>query len=140
MGEAITKLGTTGYSSIIASAAVNDGAMSLESGTIAAEFGATEELYPLIDFMLDLTTAPTADGVFELYRRPSDGTNTAPAPTSTYKHQYVGSFITSSAADEYFLLGVENVDPNDTFYVFNDSGASETFELFARMRTFDEAA
>ena len=139
MGEAIIKKGTTGYSSIIASASVSDGAMSAESDTIANEFGANEELYPLLDFKLDVTTAPTADGVFELYRRPGDGTDQAPAPTSSYLHQYCGSFTTSSAADEYYIYGVPFGDENDTFYVYNNSGAAETFQLYVKMRTFDEA-
>ena len=73
--EAIVTVGS--YAEIISTAAVANGVMSAASTSIATALSATEEVYPLLDFKLDITagTAPTLNKTFDLYRRPADGSD-----------------------------------------------------------------
>lgn len=134
---------SSAYSSFIASEAENDGAFCTISGTVASELAATVEDYPLLDFKLDVTAGTFAAGdTVELYRVPgdSDGPDQAPTPTSSYKHQYVGSFVLSGSNDEYYLYGVPNLDNNDKFIWSPNVTTSVTAELFLRGRSLNTAS
>lgn len=139
-GEAITIKGT--YASLIASEAENDGAFCTISGALSGTItDADEQLYPLLDFKLDVTAGTFSAGdIVNLYRVPGDGTDVAPTPTSTHKHMYVGSFTLSGTADEYYLYGVANVDANDKFIWEADVATSVTAQLFVRARSAVAAA
>lgn len=129
------------YTSIISSAAIATGAVSAESSSIATALGAAEEVYTMLDFKLDVTAGTIVNGAyFNLYRRAGDGTDQAPAVTTSYLQQPVGVFVMSGAADEFYLYGVENCDENDTYYVVNNDAASITCQLFVRARTIEPAA
>lgn len=140
-GDAVIVRGT--YATVQASASVANGAMSGGAVTaIGAALAATEEDYPLLDFRISMTVGtPTTPGTIDIYRRPSDGTNQAQAPTAAYKQQYVGSvqLSTSAATQYYYLYGVANVDQGDTFYGYNASGATLTFVIAARGRSLNTA-
>lgn len=137
--ETIVTVGT--YAEIISTAAVANGVMSAASTSIAGALSATEEVYPLLDFKLDITsgTVPTENSTFDLYRRPADGTDSAAIPTTTYLHQYVGSFVVDNTNDQYYLYGVANTDPNDTYYVLNNGGQTSTFTLDVRAKSYGTA-
>ncbi len=49
------------------------------------------------------SAAPTAGAVINLYEEKSDGTNDSPAPASTYKSDYIGSFIVKPADERQYL-------------------------------------
>jgi hypothetical protein len=129
------------YTSLIASEAENDGAFCTISGTIASVLAATVEDYPLLDFKLDVTAGTfAADDTVDLYRVPGDGTDQAPTPTSSYLQQYVGSFVLSGSADEYYLYGVNNPDNNDKFIWVPNVTTNITAQLFVRGRSLNAAA
>ena len=117
-------LGT--WNQIQASETVLSGAMSAGVSTPVDTVNHSH----LLQFRLDTTTAIAGD--IHLYRRRSDGTNTSPAPTASYKHEYVGTFKLDAAAGSYFAGPVTNVDPNDQYYWFNDTGSSITGTLYGR--------
>jgi len=123
---------------IITSAAVANGVMSAQSDSILTALDATDEVLALLDFKLDITagTAPTLNTTFNLYRRPSDGTDTAPAPSTTYLQQFVRSFTVANANGKYFVRDVPNSDNNDTFYVLNKGGQTSTFTLDVRGKSY----
>ena len=137
--ETIVTVGT--YAEIISTAAVANGVMSAASTTIATALSATEEVYALLDFKLDITsgTAPTLNATFDLYRNPGDGTDVASIPTTTYLQQYVGSFVVANANDQYYIYGVPNTDPNDKYYVLNNGGQTSTFTLDVRAKSYGTA-
>ena len=137
--ETIVSIGS--YTEIISSAAVANGVMSAASTSIATALSATEEVYPLLDFKLDITsgTAPTLNATFDLYRRPADGTDSSSIPTTTYLQQYVGSFVVANANDQYYIYGAANTDPNDTYYVLNNGGQTSTFTLDVRAKSYGTA-
>ena len=129
------------YASIISSAAVTGGAVSGESSSVATALSATEEIYAELDFKLLASTAHTAGDTVDVYRRASDGTNASPAVTLTHLHQYVGSItMNGTVSTYYYLYGVQNVDPEDTFYFVNNSATTITFVLSVRGRTYQPAA
>ena len=133
---------TTGsYATCIGSNNPSDSAFSTGTITAIGSAIANEDLYPLLDFKLDITVGtPTADTTVDLYRRPSDGTDQQPIPATDYLHEYVGSFVLDNATDEYYLYGIPNPDPNDTYYALNNSGAQITFSVLVRGRTYGTAA
>ena len=142
-GETLRTNGS--FTSIIASAAVADDALSAESTAIATALSTGDESdYPLLDFQLhhSATNAAT-DAYINLYRRSkADGTNQAPAPNTTdYLHDYVGSFrLDGGATGYYYLFGVANDDPSATYYVENKDGTSSlTMQLYVRARTYKAA-
>ena len=129
------------YTEIIASGTISSGGLSARSTSVAGALSATEEIYSTLDFKLQAETTHVADETVDLYRRPSDGTNDAAAPTASYLHQYVGSFtLNGTASTYYYLYGVANVDPEDTFYLVSNCAGSEDFSLDIRGRTFAPAA
>ena len=119
--------------SSIADTNISTGAVTAIGSAIASE-----STYPLLDFQCNITSGTaTAGQTVDLYRRPSDGTNQAPIPaTADYLHQYVGSFTLDNATGYYYLYGVTNPDANDTYYMVNNSGATLTFALNVRGRTY----
>ena len=129
------------YTSIMTITSLATATMSGASSSIATALSATEEVYPLLDFKLDIAsgTAPTLNTTWDLYRNPSDGTDTAPVPTTTYQAHYVGSFTMANANDEYFLYGVVNHDPNDVYYIKNNGGQTSTGTLYVRAKTYGTA-
>ena len=129
------------YVSVISSAAITAGGVSARSSSVATALSAAEEIYPLIDFKLVADTAHTAGETVDLYRRPSDGTNDSPAVTASYKPHYCGSFtLNGSTGTYYYLGGVVNIDPSDTFYLYSNCVATESFTLHLRGRTYNGAA
>jgi len=137
--EAIVTVGT--YTEIISTAAVANGVMSAASTSIATALSATEEVYALLDFKLDIKsdTAQKLKKTFDIIRRPADGTDSSSIPTTTYLSQYVGSFTVANANDQYYIYGVPNSDPNDTFYVLNNGGQTSTFTLDVRAKSYGTA-
>ena len=129
------------YASIISSAAIAAGAVSGQSSSVATALSATEEIYAELDFKLLLGSTAVAGETVDLYRRPSDGTNASAAVTLTHLHQYCGTFtINGTTGTYYYLYGVANFDPEDTFYLKSNCAGSETFTLSVRGRTFQPAA
>jgi len=118
-------LGT--WQAVQASEVVANGAMSAGTSTPVD----TVNHKHLLEFRLSVTAAPAAGNV-DLYRRRSDGTNTAPTPTAGYKYDYVGTFNLDAATGEYYSGQVSNLDPNDQFYWFNNTGSSVTATLYGR--------
>jgi len=135
-GDGINKSGS--YAAVQASASVADGAMSGGANTTIAAAIPAESEYFLLDFQAVVTGTQTdANGVLNIYKRPSDGTTPAPAPTaSTFESIYVGSIKLDTSAGTYYLRGVVNDDPSDTYYVQNKGGNSLTLTLNARGRTY----
>ena len=133
---------TTGsYATCIASTSTADTAFNTGTKTAIGSAIATEDLFALLDFKLDITSGtPTADTTIDLYRRPSDGTDQQPSPATDYLHEYVGSFVLDNATDEYYLYGIPNPDPNDEYHAHNNSGATLTFSVLVRGRTYEPAA
>ena len=95
----------------------------------------------MFNFKPEITagTAHTLNKTFDLYRRPADGTDSSSIPTTTYLQQYVGSFVVANANGQYYIYGVPNPDPNDTFYVLNDGGQTSTFTLDVRAKSYGTA-
>ena len=134
-GDGINKSGS--YATVQASASVADGAMSGGANTTIAAAIPAESEYFLLDFQAVVTGTPAAQGFLNIYKRPSDGTAPAPAPTaSTFESTYVGSILLNTSAGTYYLRGVVNDDPSDTYYVQNKGGNSLTLTLNARGRTY----
>lgn len=129
---------TSSYVSIAAAEQEVDGGFSTLSDSLVSEASLTanEQKYPLLDFRL-ITSAdtPTAGDTVELYRIPSDGTNTAPLATSTNKREHIGTFtLVATAAEQYFKYSIANVDPNDKF-MWEANGSTVTCELSVRTRS-----
>ena len=133
-----TVVTTSSYVSVISSASITSGGVSAESTSVAAAItDATEEKYPLLDFKLVADTTHVADETIDLYRRPSDGTNDSPAVTASYKPHYCGSFtLNGTTGTYYYLYGVANHDPEDTFYLYSNCAGTEDFTLHLRTRTY----
>lgn len=131
--------GASGFTSVGTLTSKADGDESqVSTSTVASLLGADEEDYPLLDFLLDISSGtPTENAVVRLYLRPkADGVNEAPAISGNYKHHYLGTFVLDNAADEYYLFNVPNLDKNGTFYLENESGATLTYQLYVRSRTY----
>lgn len=129
------------FASLIASEAENAGAFCTLSAALSSVLSAALQVYPLLDFKLDVTAGTLSAGdKVHLYRVPGDGTDSAPTADSAYKNQYVGSFILDTNNDEYFLYGVANVDANDKFIWEADVSTSVTAQLYVRARTAAPAA
>lgn len=141
-GDVILARGT--YATVQAANSTADADVSAGTITnIGAALAATEEDYPLLDFKLSVTFGtPTADTTVDLYRRPDDGTNAAPAPTSSYLHEFIESFQLDDLASSqyYYVYGIPNIDQNDEYYIVNNAGATLTIALAARGRTTNVAA
>lgn len=130
-GELINVIGS--YATVQASASTATGSISGGAvTTITTALGATEAAYALLDFKILITlNSPTADGYITIYRKNSD----QPAPTNSYLHERVGRAALDTQTGLYYLRGIDNTDPADTFYTKNDSGTTITYSMEARGRT-----
>jgi len=132
------------YATVQAATSTGDGALCTGARTnIGTALAATEEDYPLLDLKLSVTVGtPTVNTTVDIYRIPDDGTNAAPATTTTYLEQYVGSFVLigSAPSQYYYIYGVPNVDQNDEYVMINNGGATLTIALAARGRSSNVAA
>jgi hypothetical protein len=144
--EAVTAV-SAAWHTVIASSSPADGAFDAAAKTAigATTLSATEELYPLLDFHLDISaaaTAPTENATVDLYRIANANSAAAPTPAGSYKQQYVGSFVLNdqTGAQDYYIFGVANVDANDTFITQNNSGQTLTYLVAVRTRTIAPAA
>src|SRR5687768_5658683 len=86
--------------------------------------------YPDAEFALKIqfsTVTSIENKVIGLYARPLniDGTNDAPAPTTTYMERYIGSFTLqagTASTDQYLTLTAENLPKEGDYYLINLSG------------------
>ena len=140
-GETINQLSSS-WVVLQASNSTVDGAMSAGAVTAigSTSLTANEQKYPLLDFRVSASAVGTVNQTFDIYRRPSDGSNPAPAPSDTYLQQYVGSAVVNAATGSYYLYGVSNVDPADSYYVMNNTGITQTCVLNGRTRGWNTAA
>jgi len=129
------------YATVQAASSTADATLCTGTITTITSAITTEGDYPLLDLRLHVSVgAPVAGGTVDIYRRPGDGTNQAPAPqTADYLHQYAGSMVLDNATGYYYLYGVANPDPNDSYYMVNNGGATLTIALDARGRTYGTA-
>ena len=139
--EAIQATGS--YATAQAASSTADTVLSAGAVTAIGTAIATEDLYPMLDFKLTLSVGtPVVGGTVDVYRRPSDGTNQSPAPVAAdFLTNYVGTFTVDDTAvtTYYYLYGVSNPDPNDTYYMVNNIGATITIALSVRGRTYGTA-
>lgn len=135
---------TTGsYATAQAATSTADGALCAGAVTAIGSAIATEDLFGMLDFKVTMSSGtPAAGGTVEIYRRPSDGTNQASPPVyADYKHQFVGTvtFDNIAATTYAYAYGVANPDPNDTYYMISELGATCTIALSVRGRTVEPA-
>ena len=134
-GDGINKAGS--YATVQAAASTANGAMSAGAVTNITTAIPNEKDYFLLDFQVIISVAaPTANTTVDIYRRANGDQS---APSSTFKSQYVGSVVLNAATGNYYLYGVPNPNPSDTFYAWNASGVTTTIELKARGRTYISA-
>lgn len=101
--EAILSVGTT-LTLEASGAVITNG--SIVAANDAGRASSDNAGYPLGEFRLAIEvtgTAPTAGAVINLYERKTDGTNAAPVPAGTYKHDYIGTFIVDPATGTQYL-------------------------------------
>lgn len=141
-GDVINVRGS--YATVQAATSTGDGVVCTGSRTnIGTALAATVEDYPLLDLKLAVTVGtPTENETVDVYRIPDDGTNAAPATSTTYLQQYVGSFVLDDSAPSqyYYIYGIANVDQNDEYVMINNGGATLTIALSARGRTVNTAS
>lgn len=122
---------------------------AFDTGTKTAigstSLSATEELFELLDFHLDISAAGTAlteGSRVDVYRIPNANSAAAPTPAGSYKPHYVDSFIVDNltGAQDYYMFGVPNVDINDTFITQNNTGQTITYTVNVRTRTSEPGA
>lgn len=132
------------YATVQAASSTANGAVCAGANTdIGTALAATVEDYLLLDFKISVTVGTAvAGGTIDVYRRPSDGTNAAPSPTTTYLQVPVGSIEVDdlAASQYYYIYGVPNVDQNDDYFMVNNGGATLTIALSARGRSKNLAA
>ena len=130
------------YANILTGASVATATLSGESDSITTGISG-EALYPLLDFKITVSAGtPVVGTTIDIYRRPSDGTNDSPAPVvADYLQNYAGTVVIDNAAVStyYYLYGVPNPDPADTFYFVHDNGSNLTIALSVRGRTYGTA-
>lgn len=51
-----------------------------------------------------------------------DGANSCPAPTATYLEKTIGTFVLSSAADQYLTTFCFDLPKSANYYIYNASG------------------
>ena len=135
-GEAIRD--TSAWEEILAGASVGNGAISGESGSInaATTITATQKLYELVEFKLEVTGTPAADNnTVDLYRRPNaDGA--ANEPTVAYLPHFINSFqLKNASGGSYYIYGAVLYDELDTYYLVNRDTGALTLALKARTKT-----
>jgi hypothetical protein len=140
-GEAINVKGS--YATCLSVASVSADALSGDSDSITTAIS-SQAAYLLLDFKLTNSSGTSVAGkTIDVYRRPSDGTNDSPSPVvADFLNNYVGSFTLDNAAATtyYYLRGVVNPDPEDTFYLVNKNDNALTLALDVRGRTYGPAA
>ena len=144
-GETIN-ITSAAWHTIQAASSTTDGSLCAGARTAinATSLSADEELYPLLDMRLTISVGtPTVNTTVDVYRRSKgDGTNESPAPVATdFTQQYVGSFVldNTAATSYYYLQGVVNSDPEATYYMINNSGATLTIALACQSRGWTTA-
>jgi hypothetical protein len=105
--------------------------------------------FPDGEFVLKLqftNVSSIEDKVIGLYARPLDidGTNDAPAPTTTYGEKFIGSFILQASTantDQYLTVTALSLPKKADYYVFNSSGqtVSAGWTLKVTPRTYKAA-
>ena len=143
-----TKLAfSAAWHTVIASATTNDGAFDAGTKTAldATSMSADEEVYPLLDFHLDMTATSgtnTENSTIDLYAIPNANSAASPTPSGSYSPHYLGSFVLDNVAtQDLYLLGVPNIDPHCTFITENNSGAtSNTYSVSVQAKTYAPVA
>ena len=139
--ETLINLGT--WATLQAAASTADGAFSAGTRTVVSTALSTgnEADWPLLDLKLAVSVGtPAAAGTVDVYLRGKADTDEEPAPDATdlgHSH-FLGSFVMhDTAASEYYLYGVPNLDKSGTLYLFNNDGVSTlTIALSGRARGF----
>ncbi len=143
-GETINQPSTLWYS-VQAASSTPDGIVSVGARTAINALGLSvnERKYPLLDFKLIISVGtPVVNQTVDLYRRSkADGTNEAPAVTAAYLHKFVDSFVLNALAGPqyYYVDSIPNPDPNATYYLVNQSGATLTIALAVASRGWNTA-
>ncbi len=106
-----------------------------------------EKRYVLLDFMLiNNGEIVNENGEVHIFKIPRyNGINYSPVPSGNYYGEYVGTFhLTFSAVGEtqnYYVFGIQNVDPNNQFIIFNGTeftgGDIFNASLYVRSRTYE---
>jgi len=147
MANEASRAVSAAWHSVIGSSSPANGAV--DTGTKTAIDGtslsAAEQLYPTLDFHLNITaaaTAPDENSTVDLYRIPDGNSDPAETPTATFKAHYVGSFTLDdiTGVQDQYLFGVANVDANDKFITENNCGQTITYDVNVRTRTIAPAA
>lgn len=110
----------------------NGGFNTNAPSAISAVLSAPHQRAPMLGFRIDITGGtPTENGVFEVHRIRSDGTNEAPSPSAYTGATSVGYVIVDNAQGSYFIDDVDNTSVHDKFVLKNVSGgASITAALY----------
>lgn len=128
--EAIFKYGTTLTLANANGGATTNNQMSAAAGTTYSNTNTLD--YPDAVFVFTgaataFGATPTANSTLDLYIRPLDvdGTSDTPAPTatSTYKGQYIGSFVVSgltASTETYRCVGYDIPRAGEA-YIFNNA-------------------
>ena len=130
------------YATVQAStASITDGSISGGAVTNITTALPGEADYFLLDFEVVVSAGtPVADGYCSVYKRGGGDAAQAPAPAADFLQIFVGNAVIDNQTGSYYLRGVPNDDPADTYYVQNNTGATLTIELKARGRTYRTAA
>ena len=131
-------LNTTGsYATAQAASSTANGVMSVGTVSTIATAISAEQKYLFLDFRVNISVGtPVAGGVIDIFRRAGDGTNQAPIPqVADFLDKWVGGVLVDNATGFYYFYGVDNPDPNDSYYMLNRGGATLTLTLAVRGRT-----
>ena len=146
MSNEVIKVYGTEKTLVSSGAAVSSGAISAAS---ASSYGTNADGadYPHVLFVIHAAfgSNPTENTALGLYAQPLDidGTNDAPAPTTTYKQRYIGAFALKAATDQYLSITAEDVPYLAAYYVINETTGqtlSSGWTLKATPYTYKAAA
>jgi len=113
---------TTTLHTKASTAVVANNAMSAESAELNSGNHGDN---PMGEFELDVTfsVAPAADKSIDVYIRDQEiaGTNKSPAPSTTFKRRYLGSFYPDAVTTQQYLKLDAPIPKEATFYLFNNA-------------------
>lgn len=125
--DSAVKLGTRVVLESSGSGGISNGTLASASNAYDAVADGASAPDGIFALSVGYSTAPTESTTIDLYAQPLDVDGTSghdsPAPTSTYRQKFIGSFVVRNASGwQYLELQARDLPRNAVYYLHNLTG------------------
>ncbi len=125
--DSAVKLGSRAVLESSGSGSISNGALAAATTAYNAAAAGSNAPDGVFALSVGYSTGPTENTTIDLYAQPLDVDGTSghdsPAPTSTYRQKFIGSFVVRNASGwQYLELQARDLPRNAVYYLHNLTG------------------